>query len=758
MNKQEIRVVLLSLLREIRKIVDSMGEEMSYEWTSFFQGTDVSEDWESLSEQSFENRKLTVEDVSYISFLADFIASGKLPHALEMDLSQPLYSVFNFLNGKEGNLAYRRSFLESDGKIHYPESFQSEDGPSYYTKALKEIRNVLENNLKGEILTKRLLHVMRKVFTFVPHSKEESDISLYDHSRTACAVSVCMLRYLESEKSEERKEWAEKISDIYARKLFLLYSMDISGIQKFIYTVHSKGALKALRARSFYLEILMEHIIDEFLDAMDLSRVNLLYSGGGHCYFLLPNTEEIKTVLNHCEEAVHRFFLEKYDIALYMATGSSPCSANDLRNDTGESYREVFMNIAKSVAEKKSGRYTAEDILSLNRSSDRGDRECVVCRRTSNLDDENRCPVCAAIHDFSKNILEASHFIVSENSVKGLPLPFDKRLIAVEPRELKSMERTSSPLRIYAKNKAAFQEDAGIPIWIGDYHPKSEEQQYHLMSFEEFAEKSEGIKRIAVLRADVDNLGTTFVYGFGDRVNLSRTATLSGQLSLFFKFYINAILQKGHYNVFGAKGNSSRAVSIVYSGGDDLFLVGSWDDLIEAAMDIQEEFRRFSCGNLSLSGGIGLYSDSYPVNVIAKEVEALESYSKRKPEKDAITIFDFNHRYSWEEFDKEVLKEKFGVIYRFFEFSENRGKSFLYHLLGYMENLGEKINIARFIYLLARLEPDKNRPKEEQEAYREFSEKMYRWLLNEKERHQAITAIYLYAYLTREQKEEKNNE
>lgn len=42
--------------------------------------------------------------------------------------------------------------------------------------------------------------------------------------------------------------------------------MDISGIQNFIYSIGDKGALKGLRARSFYLEIMMEHIIDELLE------------------------------------------------------------------------------------------------------------------------------------------------------------------------------------------------------------------------------------------------------------------------------------------------------------------------------------------------------------------------------------------------------------------------------------------------------------------------------------------------------------
>ena len=45
-------------------------------------------------------------------------------------------------------------------------------------------------------------------------------------------------------------------------QLFLLYSLDLSGIQDFIYTITSDGALKALRARSFYLELLTEHLVD----------------------------------------------------------------------------------------------------------------------------------------------------------------------------------------------------------------------------------------------------------------------------------------------------------------------------------------------------------------------------------------------------------------------------------------------------------------------------------------------------------------
>lgn len=83
---------------------------------------------------------------------------------------------------------------------------------------------------------------------------------------------------------ERRKNYKQSLfinaEKSYDEEMFLLYSMDISGIQSFIYTIGEKGALKGLRARSFYLEIMMEHIVDELLEKLSLSRANLIYTGG----------------------------------------------------------------------------------------------------------------------------------------------------------------------------------------------------------------------------------------------------------------------------------------------------------------------------------------------------------------------------------------------------------------------------------------------------------------------------------------------
>lgn len=98
-------------------------------------------------------------------------------------------------------------------------------------------------------------------------------------------------------------------------------SLDVSGIQNFIYTITSRNALRTLRARSFYLEIMMEHMVDLLLDKLELSRANLIYSGGGHCYLLLPNTENtVKTLLKFKQE-MNTWFLKYFQTELFIAFG-----------------------------------------------------------------------------------------------------------------------------------------------------------------------------------------------------------------------------------------------------------------------------------------------------------------------------------------------------------------------------------------------------------------------------------------------------
>ena len=232
-------------------------------------------------------------------------------------------------------------------------------------------------------------------------------------------------------------------------------------------------------------------------------------------------------------------------------------------------------------------------------------------------------------------------------------------------------------------------------------------------------------------------------------------AALSRQLSLFFKNYINGILKEGKASILAPAG--SRKVTIVYSGGDDLFLVGAWNEIIAVAIDIHNALEEFAIGSLHISAGIGVFSAKYPLSVCAREVEQLEENAKKypvsdSPEKNAICLFEQDSTYDWSTFITKVIGEKLVTLDEFFSNQEERGMAFLYRLLELIRAREDKINLARFAYMLSRLEPKGSKVTIEiKDNYKRFEKTMYRWACNKTDAQQLITAIYIYVYLHRKE-------
>lgn len=348
----------------------------------------------------------------------------------------------------------------------------------------------------------------------------------------------------------------------------------------------------------------------------------------------------------------------------------------------------------------------------------------------------------------------------------------DYYLIAEDEKNLteRLLNNDKTFVRTYGKNKMYTGKRVSNKLWVGNYHSDCN-------TFEDMADCSKGIKRIGVLRADVDNLGIAFVSGFNNEANnnryvtLSRTATLSRQLSLFFKLYINSILREGEYTIEdNSEGKKTiiRNAVICYSGGDDLFIVGAWNEIIELAIDIQKKFALYTEGTLTLSAGIGIYRHNYPISVIAEEVADMESMSKSKAGKAAVTLFEdgVKHKelgqdgyymnisdgtFGWNELVDEVIAEKYNCIREFFDDAGERGINFLYNLLELIRNQDDRINFARIVYILSRLEPDKEAEKEEKEHYSRFSQNIYKWVKDgDKDIRQLKVAMNMYSYMRRD--------
>jgi len=127
--------------------------------------------------------------------------------------------------------------------------------------------------------------------------------------------------------------------------------------------------------------------------------------------------------------------------------------------------------------------------------------------------------------------------------------------------------------------------------------------------------------RLGVLRMDVDNLGSIFRDGIPrERATLSRYAALSRSIDYFFSGYLNTITEE----------ISPDESFIVYSGGDDVFIVGSWDVAIRIAERIHNDFSEYTCHNsaFSISGGIAIVEPKFPIMKAAAESEDEERKAK----------------------------------------------------------------------------------------------------------------------------------
>ena len=149
---------------------------------------------------------------------------------------------------------------------------------------------------------------------------------------------------------------------------------------------------------------MLEHIVDELLEAVNLSRTNLIYSGGGHAYILLPNTDEVIEKIKIFKAELKKWFIDNYGIDLYDAMGYKACSANTLKNYPKGSYENLFKEVSKALSNEKISRYSANEIRHMNSfRNEEPTRECKVCGRVDHLTDEDICEYCNSFKRISRD-------------------------------------------------------------------------------------------------------------------------------------------------------------------------------------------------------------------------------------------------------------------------------------------------------------------------------------------------------------------
>lgn len=821
MNNEKEALIAGALLHDIGKVALRAGMSMK--------GKDHSEagvDWvKSITEGKLVNKEVIncirfhhgskmnngeLKDDSYawMVYEADNIAAGtdrrNDPEGIEggktrFKQDRALESVFNVVLTSRKKEETKKAFslkgtFEQENTVMLP--YMEAENARATTSEYAQIYDKFNKELVGVDFSKpgyvnSIINIMESLLSFIPSSTntdEIADISLYDHSNLTACIASCMYDYFQDKKVNNYRELCfENSKKLRREELFLLVRADISGIQDFIYTISSKGALKSLRGRSFYLELMTEYIADEILQTLSLSRSNILYTGGGGFYLLLPNTEKSIHTIKTMKKRVNDFFLERFSVNLYIEFGWASTCAEKLMNkseDEREGMAPVYKEVSEMIAKGKLSRYDEEQLKQIftPKKPDNEERECRICGVSSKLvknkEEQYECITCNQLIMLGDCLVRSQSdetlvFKVLSTNEEGLSLPsYDGTQCILKMDKLDNVRNNIEDdriVRIYSKNKYIAGLKCGTNLMIGDYSKiKGEENKNKPVEFKDLADDSEGIPRLGVLRADVDNLGYLFSHGFRPEGNrrsiqtLGRYTAISRSLSYFFKNAINYIAKESDYSLV-----------IVYSGGDDLFAVGAWDHIIRFADDMREYFKRFTCDSLSFSAGIGFFKHDYPIARMAVEVGELESFSKRETGKDSVSLFGVEkvysgskddllksvcrHTYSWHDLiDVQALRDD--IVHWFCSKNDNNwGKAALYKILNLILEEGRDnsgISIARLAYMLARMEKKFSQSDSEKEQYENMRDSIFRHALKEKERKMLATAIQMAVYMTRTKEDE----
>lgn len=538
-----------------------------------------------------------------------------------------------------------------------------------------------DNQIK--VTSEAVLDLLFKYATAIPNpSNINQEVSWYDYAKMKAGLAVCLFDYLSDEKGDLNTVVAED------EKPILIIRADLSGIQSFIYDIASKQASKNLKGRSFYVQLLSDAVLIKMLETFDLYQGNVMYASGGNFFVIAPNTKKVKDAFEGFEHKITKAIFHQHGSRISLVMGYQEVSQGEIFNGK--------INLAiKSLFEEKIDRNKKRKFSSLIQEnyskffdpSDVGGEVAtdIITGEEISASEENifkviensSLPQKASQRDIEEgtdlikgvtakqiflghNLKDVNYLIVTPERLE-LDVPKADELM-VNPAELglnfytvksdglnefERVLRTGSVYKVFAINeprprdfflgkkvtvhssmfyggnkapivKEAFENDRGETRRVNS--PKY---------FDELAGEKEGyFRRLAVLKMDVDGLGGTFKDVNFSGLTFSYYAALSRHLDWFFKGYLNTLWENN--------AEFREYTQIIYSGGDDLFIIGRWNTVIDFAELIHKEFNHFACADklapqdrVTISGGISIVTDKFPIMKAAAFADEAEKAAKQ---------------------------------------------------------------------------------------------------------------------------------
>ncbi|MEM4409318.1 MAG: hypothetical protein QXI19_11325 [Candidatus Caldarchaeum sp.] len=380
-----------------------------------------------------------------------------------------------------------------------------------------------------------------------------------------------------------------------------LLSLAIGGIQGFVYDIKSKGAAKRLRFRSAIL-LLAPAVIAVKIKTEDPDA---------HIHYLGASQLTIEAT----QTAVQNTEAELRELRQWLATVSggilnlywaiTPRTQN-LAKDIQEARKNLSLAKWKAFRESNNWLNLLEKINQYKTQGHLGDEEWESTQGGRMPREEWKG---FRLSNQSTNTWQISHWHL-------LPV-------------------TEAPCDIPLPGTAQDgQPEVAIPL----YAPQDEDGS--VTELEVLAEKGDGAPYLAVLKLDGDSIGARLNQTLNEDSSGKKYSKLSQRLNTFFGSGLQNLLKQCYPMLY-----------LVYSGGDDLVLVGHFWETLQAARTIQEKLQAHFSGEITASAGIAGFHKRAPLISAIHQANAYLDTAKNQG-KDRICAFGVT--LIWKEFEQAL--------------------------------------------------------------------------------------------------------
>jgi len=494
----------------------------------------------------------------------------------------------------------------------------------------------------------------------------------------------------------------------------LLINGDFWGIQNFIFkNLSSKNAAKIIRARSAMVQLITKVIANK-IESFGAKEV--LFGAGK---FLLVGGVGLEEKLKNLQQELDNWFIDNYFGLAGIVISWVEVNKKDLETQNCN-IRKKLKELANKNETQKLNKFNEvlqeKAVLSNPKSEDL--ELCDFCKLREGKEeifDKKCCEIC-------KNEIELGR-VLADKDYKYLSLK------ELDGKKIKVMNKKVCFLTNVKENEDVFDITNGkmgkLPKWpLKAYVPVKEEKE--IKTFEDI---QEGVPGLMALKADIDGLGNTFRKFYFD--SFKKFNRLSREVNFFFANYVVNLIEKKYENIY-----------VVFAGGDDLFVIGPYDEIVKFAVDVRDKFVSFALKKATISMGLVMFKHTTPIHFVSNWADEAEKRAKNLDGKDAIDIFGITMKF-------DEFKKINNLVENIFK-DTNPSKSMIYKVIELIEmacKVDEDVTktewISKFFYYT-------NRNIKNKEKFLELVP------LIEKYKEKVLPSIYLQLYKLREDKNGKS--